>query len=61
LYKRDNRRHVYTVDSLTRIIVKGKPGALTNITAGLQVKDYVERDNNTLENITVDKASPPPK
>ena len=57
---RDKTTHTYKVYELTSIKVNFSSGKIADIKAGLQVRDYVERDDRTLDNITVDKADPAP-
>jgi len=61
VFMRDGLKHVYTVDGGTNITVYGKSATLKDITANLEVKEFVERDSNTLDSITVDTASPKPE
>lgn len=51
----------YKVDFATKITVNGNPGKLSDITSGLQVRDLVERDSQTLDSISVSPADPAPK
>jgi hypothetical protein len=59
-YKSNSSKHIYTIDGSTTIVVFGRSGSLRDIPVGTEVKDYVERDSNTLDSIAVDKASPAP-
>jgi hypothetical protein len=61
-YMRDAKEptHVYTIDDLTTIQVNDDPGKISDIKAGMQVREYVERDGHTLDKITVSKADPAP-
>jgi hypothetical protein len=48
--------HTYKIDGVTVIIVRGVPGKITDLKFGLQVEDLVERDDVTLDSITVNTA-----
>jgi hypothetical protein len=48
--------HTYKIDALTVITVAGSPGRFANLKFGQQVQNLVERDNDTLDAITVDAA-----
>jgi len=52
---------IYKVDSSTTITVNGQAGKLSDITSGLQVRDMVERDSESLDSISVSPADPAPK
>jgi hypothetical protein len=57
---RDKSVHTYMIDDLTALKVNNLPGTFTDIKAGMQVRDYVERDPRTLDTLTVDLADPGP-
>jgi hypothetical protein len=59
-YMRDKGFHTYKIDSLTTVTVNKNPGKFADIKVGMQVRDYVERDDQTLDSISVDKADPAP-
>jgi hypothetical protein len=48
--------HVYTIDARTVVTVNNSPGTIANISPGMKVTDYVERDANTLNSITLEGA-----
>jgi len=50
----------YKVDSVTSIKVNNAPGKIADIKVGMQVRDTVDRDDQTLDSISVDKADPAP-
>jgi hypothetical protein len=49
----DQQTHKYKVDDVTTLSVNGSPGKLADIKAGMEVKDYVERDNDDLDSLTL--------
>lgn len=51
----------YTIDGLTSIKVGDNTGTFAQIRAGMQVRDSVERDDHTLDSISVSAADPAPK
>jgi hypothetical protein len=59
-YMRNKQTHTYSLDDITMIKVNNVPGKITDIKTGMQVRDYVERDDHTLDKIVVDKADPAP-
>jgi len=52
----NQEKHTYKIDSITAIVIAGSPGKISGLKFGQQVLDLVERDNETLDAITVDKA-----
>ena len=50
----------YKLDSVSTIEVNKVPGKITDIKPGMQVRDSVERDDQTLDSIAVGKADPKP-
>ncbi|MCE0521930.1 MAG: hypothetical protein LV480_03365 [Methylacidiphilales bacterium] len=52
--------HIYKIDDTTQVIVSNQKGKIGDIKVGMQVRNYLERDNDTLDNIFVDQADPPP-
>jgi hypothetical protein len=60
-YKRTNKMQTYKIDDLTAVTVSGSPAALKDIKVGLQVVDYIERDGDTLDKITVETPDAAPK
>jgi hypothetical protein len=50
----------YTVDDLTTIKVNDNTGTFAQIKSGMQVRDSVERDSQTLDSISVSTADPAP-
>ena len=61
-YKRDGTTHTYTLDGMSTIKVGDStdPAKISDIKTGMQVRDYVERDDHTLDSITVSTADPAP-
>jgi hypothetical protein len=49
---------VYTVDDMTTVTVNGAPGKFADIKAGMYVMGTTERDDHTLDNLTVQIAAP---
>ena len=52
----NQEKHTYKIDSITAIVIAGSPGKISGLKFGQQVLNLVERDNETLDAITVDKA-----
>ena len=48
--------HNYKIDSMTVITIAGSPGKFSGLKFGQQVLNLVERDNETLDAISVDTA-----
>jgi hypothetical protein len=46
-------QRTYHIDASTSLTVNGAPGAFGDIKAGMEVKDYTERDNDDLDSLTV--------
>jgi hypothetical protein len=51
--RKHNSFHTYRVDDMTKLIVNGIPGKFGDIKPGMEVKDFIERDNDTLDNLTL--------
>jgi hypothetical protein len=45
--------HVYTLDASSTVTVKGKPATISDIKSGMRVLDSIDRDEHTLDSITV--------
>jgi hypothetical protein len=45
--------HTYRIDGVTALKVNGVNGAFSDIKVGMVVKDYVERDNDDLDSLTL--------
>jgi hypothetical protein len=52
-YKDSRIQRTYHIDANTQLKVNGVPGTLGDIKAGMEVKDYLERDNDDLDSLTV--------
>ena len=65
IYKESKQTHTYHIDDVTVLNVNGVPGKITDIKPGMEVKDYVERDNDDLDGLTLigygDEAKTPAK
>jgi hypothetical protein len=57
---RSNTTHSYKIDAGTTVKVNNAPGKIADIKPGMQVRDSVDRDDRTLDSISVDKADPAP-
>ena len=60
---RNGTTHTYTLDSLSVIKVgdaNAEGGKIGDIKVGMQVRDYIERDDHTLDSILVGTADPAP-
>ena len=55
----DQAMHHYKIDPATVIVVNGGAGKFSNIKVGMQVNDYVERDSQTLDSISLVPGSKP--
>ena len=55
-----NLTHAYKIDDGTMITVSDNRGKFADLKAGLQVRDYKERDSATLDAISVSPADPAP-
>ena len=53
--------HTYAIDGITQIKVNDTTGTFAQIKAGMQVRDSVERDSQTLDSISVSAADPGPE
>jgi len=63
-YMRDGTTHTYALDSVSVIKVgdaNSDPVAISDIKAGMQVRDYVERDDHTLDSLLVSEADRAPE
>jgi hypothetical protein len=45
--------HTYKVDDFTKLKVNGVAGKFADIKPGMEVRDYIERDNDTLDGLTL--------
>ncbi len=52
-YMNNHQLHTYKIDDFTQLKVNGVPGKIVDIKAGMEVKDYVERDNDDLDGLTL--------
>jgi len=61
-YMRDAKEppHTYKIDSVTTLTVNNVKGTIDKIKVGMQVRSYIERDDETLDSVSVDIADPPP-
>jgi len=61
-YMRDPNQvmYVYKIDSFTVLKVNNVKGTIDQVKVGMQVRDFVERDFEALDSISVDMADPPP-
>jgi hypothetical protein len=59
-YMRDKASHTYKIDDLTSIKVNNAPGKIADIKVGMEVNDSVERDDQTLDAISVGPAQAAP-
>jgi hypothetical protein len=53
LYKVNKATHTYRIDGVTTLNINGNPGKFSDIKAGMEVKDYTERDNDDLDSLTL--------
>jgi hypothetical protein len=53
IYQNGKQTHTYHIDDVTQLTVNGVPGKITDIKPGMEVKDYVERDNDDLDGISL--------
>jgi len=58
VYQDNKKREVYIVDQLTAVTVQGHKATLKDIKVGQQVLDYVERDEQSLDSVSVATAGP---
>ncbi len=52
-YMHDKSTHTYKVDGLTQLKVNNIAGNISEVKAGMEVTDYVERDNDDLDGLSV--------
>jgi hypothetical protein len=52
-FMRDKTTHAYKIDDITALKVNGVTGKVSDIKAGMVVDDFVERDDQTLDGLTV--------
>ncbi|HEX4139624.1 MAG TPA: hypothetical protein VHY09_04705 [Candidatus Methylacidiphilales bacterium] len=52
-YKASQIEHTYRIDANTQLKVNGVPGTIADIKPGMEVKDYMERDNDDLDGLTL--------
>jgi hypothetical protein len=50
---RDKTTHTYAIDDVTALKVNNVPGKIADVKAGMVVSDFVERDDHTLDSISV--------
>jgi hypothetical protein len=53
LYNNSKLTHTYRIDNVTVLKVNGVPGQLSDIKKGMVVTDYLERDNDDLDSLTL--------
>ena len=53
LFAKSKIQRTYHIDASTSLTVNGVPGTFGDIKAGMEVKDYTERDNDDLDSLTV--------
>jgi hypothetical protein len=53
VYKRNKEIHTYKIDGVTAVKVNGKTGSFADIKSGMEVQDLVERDNDSLDSLSV--------
>ena len=58
-YMRNKSTHTYKIDDLTVVKVSNRVSKFSDIKAGMKVDDSVERDNDTLDSITVETDNTP--
>ena len=51
--QKNNLTHTYRVDDMTTLVINGVPGKFGEIKSGMEVRDMVERDNDTLDSLTL--------
>ena len=59
-YMRDKRLRTYSLDDVTTITLNNSPGKIADIKPGMEMTDYVERDDHTLDSITLQGFGTPP-
>jgi len=52
-YKESKIERTYRIDANTELKVNGVAGTFADIKAGMQVQDYMERDNDDLDSLTL--------
>jgi hypothetical protein len=45
--------HTYKIDDFTKLKINGIPGKFADIKSGMEIRDYLERDNDTLDELTL--------
>jgi hypothetical protein len=53
VYMESKQTHTYRIDDITVLKVNGVPGKLADIKKGMVVTDYLERDNDDLDGLTL--------
>jgi hypothetical protein len=59
--KRDKTTRTYKIDDFTSVKVNNSRGKIADIKVGMQVRDSIERDSQTLDSISVDMADAAPE
>ena len=59
-YMRDKSVHTYKIDDMTVVKVSNSTSKFADIKVGMKVDDSIERDNDTLDSITVETDNTPP-
>jgi hypothetical protein len=53
VYQETKQTHTYHVDDMTALKVNGTAGKIADIKPGMEVTDYLERDNDNLDGLTL--------
>jgi hypothetical protein len=53
VYMENKQTHTYRVDDMTALKINGVPGKFGEIKNGMVVSDYLERDNDDLDGLTL--------
>jgi hypothetical protein len=53
VYMESKQTHTYRIDDMTVLKINGVPGKLAEIKNGMVVADYLERDNDDLDGLTL--------
>jgi hypothetical protein len=52
-YMYDKQVHTYKIDGATALMINGVTGKIADVKPGMEVKDYIERDNDDLDSLTL--------
>lgn len=61
VYMESKLTHTYRIDAVTVLKVNGIPGKIADIKPGMEVMDYLERDNDDLDGLTLTGYGEEPK